>query len=96
MKKPLTVLFAMSLGLLTTASTCNGRQVAKTVLDVAEMSCVLFHDEVEDEKVLATLCGIAEELIPDIRKVVFARKSAVARKAAAASASASAASSKGK
>lgn len=89
----------MSLGLLTTGSTCNGRQVAKTVLDVAEMSCVLFHDEVEDEKTLATICGIAEELIPDIRKIVFARKSATAKKAAAASASASAApsaSSKGK
>lgn len=90
----------MSLGLLSTASTCNGRQVAKTVLDVAEMSCLLFHDDIEDEKTLAKICGIAEELIPDVRKIVFARKSAYAKKAAAAaSASASAvppASSKGK
>jgi len=62
---------------------CNGRQVAKTVLDVAELSCVLFHDEIEDEKTLAKACGIAEDLIPEVRKIVFARKSAASKKAAA-------------
>lgn len=64
-------------------ATCNGRQVAKTVLDVAEMSCLLFHDDIEDEKTLAKMCDIAEDLIPEVRKIVFARKSAMVKKAAA-------------
>lgn len=75
------VVAALSFGCL--GAHCNGTQVAKTVLDAVELSCVLFHDDIEEDAKLAKVCGIAEELLPEVRKVVFARKSAAAKKAAA-------------
>ena len=89
-KKPATVLVALFLGIMCTGSTCTGRQVANTALDVAEMSCLFFHDDIEDEATLAKICQISEALIPEVRKIIFARKDAMKMKAkAAASASAS-------
>ncbi len=62
-------------------------------LDAVQIACVLVSDLVEDEHKLAQICGVAEDLLPEIRKVVLARKAASAHKAtAAASASASASS----
>jgi len=62
----------------------------KTVLDVAEAACVLVHDNVEDAHWLAKTCNIADDYLPEIEKLVSARKVAAAKKAAmAASASAS-------
>lgn len=80
MKQHQIVLIA-GLSLMSAGATCTGRQIAKTVLDVAEMSCVLYHEDVEEEGKLAQICGIAEDLIPEIRKIVFARKSAAKMKA---------------
>lgn len=65
-------------------ATCNRQQVAHTVLDVAQTACVLLHDQIEDEAVLAKTCDVAEALIPELRKLVLARKDASAKKAAAA------------
>lgn len=76
-------LLLLALPLMTTGATCRAVEVAKTVLDVAELSCVLFHEEIEDDTTLAKTCGIAQELIPEVRKVIFARKQAMAKKAAA-------------
>jgi hypothetical protein len=62
----------------------------KTVLDVAEAACVLVHDNVDDAHWIAKACNIADDYLPEIEKLVSARKVAAARKAAmAASASAS-------
>lgn len=62
----------------------------KTVLDVAEAACVLVHDNVEDAHWLAKTCNIADDYLPEIEKLVSARKAAAAKKAAmATSASAS-------
>ena len=72
------LLASMSIG-----ATCNGRQVAHTVLNVTEAACVLFHEEIEDEATLARACNIAEDLIPEVRKLIYARKSARAMKAKA-------------
>lgn len=54
----------------------------KTTLDVANAACVLFHDEVEDVKILGELCGISEDFWPEVRDLVAARKQAASRKAA--------------
>lgn len=63
-------------------ATCNGKQVARNALDVAEMSCVLFHEDIQDEAALARACDIAEALIPELRKLLAAKKSAAQKKAA--------------
>lgn len=64
-------------------ATCNRQQVAYTVLDVAQTACVLLHDQIEDEATLAKTCEVAETLIPELRKLVLARKSAASKKAGA-------------
>lgn len=54
-------------------------------LDAVQIACVLVSDMVEDEHKLAQICGVAEEMLPEIRKVVLARKTAAAHKATVAS-----------
>lgn len=80
------------LGVLAVASvgfgaTCNRQQVTHTALDVAQATCVLLHDQIDDVSTLAQVCDVAEALIPELRKLIFARKSAAARKASVASSS---------
>lgn len=54
-------------------------------LEVAEVTCILLHDQVDDESALARACGISDALIPEIRKILFARKAAAKERAKAAS-----------
>lgn len=68
-------IFVMLLASMTVGATCN-RSVVRTVLDVSEAACILFHDEIEDEAKLASVCNVAEALIPEVRKLVYARKTA--------------------
>jgi hypothetical protein len=77
---PVAVLFVASLGL---GATCNGKQVAKGALDVAELSCIFLHDDIQDEAALAKLCEIAQDLLPEVRKLLSARKAAASKKGAA-------------
>lgn len=61
-----------------------------TALEAAEVACILINDAVEDEALLAKACNISSALIPEIRKIIFARKAAIKeRQKAAATASVS-------
>lgn len=82
----LVVLAIASVGL---GATCNKHQVAQTALDVAQTTCVLLHDQIDDVSTLAKACDVAEALIPELRKLLFARKTASAKRAGASSSSAS-------
>lgn len=62
---------------------------AQTVLDIVQIACVLATD-LTDERHLAQVCGVADDMLPEVRKILSAKKVAAAKRAtAAASASAS-------
>lgn len=68
--------------LFCTGATC-WKPVARGALDLVEYTCLFEHDDIQDEKVLATLCNISDDLIPEVRKVLAAKKAAADKKAAA-------------
>lgn len=68
--------------LFCTGATC-WKPVARGALDLVEYTCLFEHDEIQDEKVLSALCNISEDLIPEVRKVLAAKKAAAEKKAAA-------------
>ena len=78
--KPRQMIAACVFAILGLGAMC--RPTARTVLDVAEAACILFHDDIEDEVALARACGIGEALLPELRMILSARKSAKAQKAA--------------
>ncbi len=91
--KSLAGVFLAPILLASTSYACIRPAHVVGALDAVQIACVLVSDLVEDEHKLAQICGVAEDLLPEIRKVVLARKAASAHKAtAAASASASASS----
>lgn len=59
-------------------------RVVKSVLDVAQVACILVNDHLDDANQLAKICDVADEYIDDVRQLVAARKKAAAMKAAAA------------
>lgn len=82
-------IFALPLTLATVSYACIKPSHVVTALDAVQIACILVSETVDDEATLAKVCGVSEELIPEVRKVVLARKTAAAHKASA-SASASA------
>lgn len=91
--KSLAGVFLAPILLASTSYACIRPAHVVGALDAVQIACVLVSDLVEDEHKLAQICGVAEDLLPEIRKVVLARKAASAHKAtASASASASASS----
>lgn len=59
----------------------NSTKVIKSVLDVTQIACVLVHDWSDDESWLAKQCDIADDYLPEVRKLVAARKKAASMKA---------------
>lgn len=59
----------------------NTTKVIKSVLDVAQIACVLVHDWSDDDSWIAKQCDIADDYLPEVRKLVAARKRAAAMKA---------------
>lgn len=89
--KSLAGIFLAPILLASTSYACIRPAHVVGALDAVQIACVLVSDLVEDEHQLAQICGVAEDLLPEIRKVVLARKTATAHKATvAASTSASA------
>lgn len=81
--------FVAVFAFLCAGATC-WKPIARTVLDFAEYECLFLHPDLADEKALAIACNIGEDLIPEVRKILMARKAAAAKMAASApSASAS-------
>lgn len=70
---------------LCTGATC-WKPIARTVLDVAELACILESDS-SDERAIAVACNVAEDLIPEVRRLLQAKKAAAQSKAAKAAAS---------
>jgi len=60
--------------------TSGERQAARTVLDVAQMSCVIANI-VMDEAALKQACNITDELAPEFRKLLNASKTVAAQRA---------------
>lgn len=58
------------------------RPILKSVLDVAQVACVLVDDHLEDEHALSKACDIADDYIPEVRTLIQAKKQAAARKLA--------------
>lgn len=59
----------------------NSNKVIKSVLDITQIACVLVHDWSDDESWISKQCDIAEDYLPEVRKLVAARKKAAAMKA---------------
>jgi hypothetical protein len=55
-----------------------------SALEAAEVACILIHESVDDEHALAKACNISDALVPEVRKILFARKAAEKQKAASA------------
>jgi len=67
--------------LVSCASWSDGdRRTARTVLDVAQMSCVIANI-VMDEAALKEACHITDELAPEFRKLLNASKTVAAQRA---------------
>lgn len=73
--------FALLVGTLVAPAACirPNPQTVASILSAAEIACILFHDDVEDSKVLSELCGITIDHADDIVRIVSARKSAKAQ-----------------
>ena len=50
---------------------------------VAEMACILVHEDIADDTTLAHVCNISDALVPELRKILSARKAAAAKKMSA-------------
>lgn len=66
------------------------REIANHTLDVTQVACILIQEWTSDESVVAKICNIVEEYLPEVRKIIAASKQAKAMKAAMVAASASA------
>ncbi len=53
-------------------------QNAKTVLNVAQIACIIAHAESPDATV-AQVCGVADVLIPDLEKILGEERKALAK-----------------
>lgn len=89
--KFITAAFLLPAAMSTACLSPTPRSIIKTGLDIAQIACVIVHDNVDDTHVLAKMCDISEDYLDVIRDLVLGRNQAKAMKAAAAaSASASA------
>lgn len=79
------------LAFLCTGATC-WKPIARGALDLVELTCILEHDEIQDERALAVACAVSEDLLPELRKILAAKKAAAARKMGKTAPSASASS----
>lgn len=84
-------LFALAVASIGVGATCVNTRNVNTALDVTQAACVLIHEQVDDAATLAKICNVTDALLPEVRKLIFARKSAKKMLAASASASASSA-----
>lgn len=64
------------------ACTPGQRQAARTVLDFAQTLCVVSH-AASDDATVAQVCGITEALLPEMRKLVSAERTAAAQRVGA-------------
>ena len=53
-------------------------QNAKTVLDIAQVACIIAHAESTDATV-AQVCGVADTLIPDLQRILGEQRKALAK-----------------
>lgn len=74
--------------LLPVLAACDSwRQAARTVLDVVQVACVIAHQELPETDV-AKVCGVADDLLPPMRRVLAESRAASAKAAAQATAGA--------
>lgn len=73
------IMFAVALA---AACTPGQRQAARTVLDFAQTLCVVSH-AASDDATVAQVCGITEALLPEMRKLVSAERTAAAQRVGA-------------
>lgn len=78
----LTIVTTLSLPLVVGACSLFTKQNAKTVLNVVEMACVIADEFSKTPREIANACHIADDLIPEVDKLLEARKAA-AKKASA-------------
>lgn len=78
----LAFVFASTIGPLAVVSSCTPgeRQAAKSALDVLQVACIIANAE-SDDATVAQVCGIANDLMPDLEKILSAQRKAT-RKAA--------------
>ncbi len=53
-------------------------QNAKTVLDIAQVACIIAHAESQDATV-AQVCNVADTLIPDLQRILGEQRKALAK-----------------
>lgn len=54
------------------------KENARTVLDVAQVTCILAN-ATNDDATVAAVCGVADALLPDLRTILGRQREAVAR-----------------
>lgn len=77
--------FVAILATQTTACSLFNAKTLRTILDVAQVTCIIAHQELGDADV-AKVCDIADDLIPPMRKVLVESRKASAEAAGKASA----------
>lgn len=73
-------LLVMALGVMSTGATC-WKPVARTVLDMTEIACLLEMTSDRTELEIKTICKIADDLMPEVRKILEAKKMAEKKRA---------------
>lgn len=71
--------------IVATAAACTPgqKQVLRTALDFAQTLCIVAHAE-SDDATVAQVCGITEALMPEMRKLASAQRTAAAKHVAGA------------
>jgi hypothetical protein len=76
----LVLLFTIFITLLSCSPAAN-KKVANTALDLAQIACILLNAE-SDDATLQKVCGFAQDVLPDVQKLVSEQRAASRRYAA--------------
>jgi len=64
-------------------SCLTGKQIAKSVIDIALATCIAENADISDEAALREVCRWTDELAPTVKDLLSARRKGVAKAAAA-------------
>lgn len=68
-------------GVVGFGAACITPKTVKSALDVGQVACILVNDWLDEDHAVAKACDIADDYLPEVRKLVAARKRAAAMKA---------------
>lgn len=81
MKKVFMMTAVLLVSIAGIGASCVKPEHVKTALDVRQYTCIILHDYLEDDNLIIKACDLADDLLPEVRKVKAA--SLAAKKQAA-------------